>query len=162
MHSFISKEIKETFLNNNFFINCGMEKDLEYSFDFVFEPNREKAIASLNHEKWENFIFERFQDVVGLKTVDFKIWNVSAKEVRKEIVPKIVENIKNNNHDKEMLKAISDQFKFDIVVCIVGDRFKESAKPEIELFEQICEIYLSGHIPCGWKGTKKRGKIIVH
>ncbi len=110
-------------------------------------------------DKWSNLIFEKFQDCGSIRGGIYAKWDFVAKEARKDGAPKIIETIKKNNLDKDMMKLIEEDLKFHLISCLIIQNYKSDNS---KIFEQILEVYLSGHIPCGYRGSRKAWKIIVH
>lgn len=50
---------------------------------------------------------------------------------------------------------------FNVQTLFMVNDYSEYYMADV-FFEQMLEIYLSGHLPCGWSGGQKNGKFKVY
>lgn len=115
--------------------------------------------------EWENTFLDADGEISGyLHTHHNKeyneSWNKAVNIIKEEYLPPILDKIKKligeKNYSLELMPYISYNV-LDILMADFYSNFYESV-----FFKNLSEIYLSGHIPCGWKGKYPEGKIMVY
>ena len=58
-------------------------------------------------------------------------------------------------------RDVLNDVSFNILSITVIDAYKDIVSMPI-LFCRILEVYETGWLPCGWRGSKETGKLIVY
>lgn len=162
----ISEEWLKKFMETEYLVNCGTDTNLKYDFDYVVVKTEEKALKQLTSTKWENTLWNKYQDVGAYMSVHHRqdkeldaAWNKLAKqwwEARDEFRVHVEKYVKNDERFKLLCDEIVNVTGFFLQTYALRDYCKS------EFLMQVIEVYLSGHLPCGWKGTYANGKLMVY
>lgn len=87
-------------------------------------------------------------------------WNENVILVKEKYLPPILESINRAIKDKDYSAEMIFSIRQNILMIIISDYYSDYY--ESIFFKNLLEVYLSGHIPCGWKGKYPEGKIIVY
>ena len=148
----IKPEFFEQLVSCDWFCNCG-DKTFD-QFEVIIEENQKKAIACLNSLVYENASLEKHNNLTNFS------WREVPEGVSKEIaqlgyIGKVNKRIKSGLKNKgipgeEVLVTI----RADISDLFLANYFSEYYTDTF--YEQMLQIYLSGHLPCGYEHGKFR------
>lgn len=160
-------ELKKDFLDKidscAWLENCG-DGSFE-RFEVVVVKDKEKAIKNITSTKWGNICLEARGDFTEYLFFNHresyeKDWNNEVDYIKQEYWNKMSDTISARLAAKgipgEVLALVASN-----VVCLFMANFYSECYTS-EFYVQMLEIYLSGHLPCGWSGSKKRGKFMVY
>lgn len=160
-------DIKKDFLDkiNNcaWFENCG---DGSYDrFEVVVVKDREKAIKSVTSMKWGNICLEAQNDLTSYLFFNQresyeKDWNNEVVHIKQEYWSKMSDPILAALEARGLPEEVLKDVQFNVVALFMANFYSECYSSAF--YEQMLEIYLSGHLPCGWSGGKKSGKFMVY
>lgn len=149
-------------MNCRWFENCG---NLSFDkFDVILLKNKEEVIESINSIKWENVCLEKSGDFTFFLSQNYKkqyneMWNTEVKAIKKIYISKLSKGLKTGLIKSNLPLDILDDVKFNVVTLFMANYFSDYYTNEF--FEQMLQIYLSGHLPCGWSGNVEDGKFIA-
>lgn len=161
-------EIKETMVNElvkcEWLQYCGEQQRTQYDFDVLFYQNATKAMDTITTIKWENICLNESGNITSYLAIHNKEeynknWNQLVRRVKIEVFPQIVEKIQEGIRLKCLPDSIINDIKFNLVNILVSDAFSNHYRSEF--YHQMYQIYISGHLPCGWDGEYPSGRIIV-
>ena len=89
-----------------------------------------------------------------------KEWNNLVCFIKDEYLEKLSDKVKKMWIDEDTSDDIWIDISGNVIDLFMLDYYAEWCKSEF--FEQLLEIYLSGHLPCGWKGKYPQGKFLVY
>jgi len=72
---------------------------------------------------------------------------------------KICKKIQEGISIKSLPESIIDDIKFNLITILMSDLFSDYYNSEF--YRQLYQIYISGHLPCGWEGKYPSGRMIV-
>lgn len=160
-------ELKKEFLDKinscAWFGNCG---DGSFDrFEVVVIKDREKAVKSANSIKWQNFCLDVQNDLTEYLFFNHresyeKDWNREVIYVKQEYWSKMSDTILAALASKGLPDKVLSHVQTDVLALFMADFYSECYTSGF--YEQMLEIYLSGHLPCGWSGSKKSGKFMVY
>ena len=121
-----------------------------------------KHIKSL---KWKNTCLEAWGDFTAFMCIHHKEiydneWDNLVSFVKSEYIETLSDKIKKMWIDEESSGDIWINISSNMVDFFMLDYCAEYYKSEYH--RQLLEIYLSGHIACGWKGKYPKGKFLVY
>lgn len=148
----------------DWFSNCGsMPENTE---DIVIAKTHESIIKTINSTRWLNIKLDAQGDITTFLCNNYRneynlCWNPIIKEanalIEKSLLREIVDGltlIGLNNDD--VLNVVLSHVRL-IIAANAWEKYIESP-----FFRRLLIVYQSGHLPCGWKGTPKEGKLIVY
>lgn len=157
--------IKELY-DINWFVNCG--KGIIYS-GTVQAKNTAQVLKAIYSDKWSNIVLDYSNDVtaqlckrqVSGKGNEYSSWNELVSyfktnhiNILKEKWKAALEKYKLNN------ETIISDVSMNILTIAVVNTYKDIAEVP-KFFAELLQIYKDGYLPCGWKGKKNDGSIIV-
>lgn len=151
----------------SWFCKCGTPLPFDWAVSAASTKEVLKSISSL---KWENKVLEIQGDVTeqlsNRSTTgggrEYQEWNNLVDDFKKRYIPQLKEQwgialTPSGLNTSSVLNDIS----FNILSIAVIDAYKMIV-PTPPFFLQLIEVYEAGHLPCGWKGKKDTGKLIVY
>jgi len=160
----IDNALYEKLLNCNWFGNCGTRESIDFGFEVSLVTNEKEMKKNIISLKWENVCLEENGNLTSFlyqnhKNEYNKYWNSEIELIKKEYLPSILDKIIEKNK-KRLLIEILDDVKMNIIFILMADFYSEFYKADF--FITLLEIYLSGHLPCGWNGSYPEGKIMIY
>ena len=163
-----TKEFSIDFINKinncNFFARCGEADQFEFEVEYVNSLGKvKKHLKSL---KWENTCLEAYNDFSAFmfihsnKPIDAKEWNTLVELIKSEYLEKLSDKVKKLWIDEDTSEDVWIDFSSSMIDLFLLDYYAGYYKSEFH--DQLLEIYLSGHLPCGWKGKYLQGNFIVY
>lgn len=142
---------------------CG-EKD-DFGFEVEYLDSKKKVKKSINGLKWENTCLDGREDFTEYMCINYKEltgikWNRIAEEIFNDYVCPIIKQVSEMLADDENKDDIIKDMKFNIMSLYLLNYYSEYYKSEF--LNRMEKIYLSGHLPCGWKGKYPKGTFIVY
>ncbi len=150
----IKPEFFERLVSCGWFCNCG-DKTFD-QFEVIIEENQEHGIACLNSLVYGNARLEKRNNLsFDMREVPGG-WNEVVKEVeRSGYIGKVNKRIKSGLKKK----GIPGEEVIAVIRSSVSDLFRANYFSEYytdTFYEQMFQIYLSGHLPCGYEHGKFR------
>ena len=160
------ENLTDEWKNLQWFENCGTEVNLGYDFDYKVVKFKE-AMKRIESIKWENENIEGLNDFDELlcKNQNYhNDWNKNVDLYKKIIKPHIWDKIKEAGIKFDFTDSTYIDVNYNIMIIIIMRYYSNQTNNEVksEYYEKLAQIYLSGHIPCGIKGTNKKGTIMVY
>lgn len=161
----LNTSVVEAVVSNNWLKYCGTESNFPQGIEYTYLSNKKKMVKSVNGIEWENICLEESNNLTGyLAKNEPEIyngnWNTLVKKIKAEVLPKITDDIEKQIIRLGLPKDILNAVKFDIVSIIMVLSYEEYYKSVF--YNEMLEIYLSGHIPCGWNGKYPEGNIFIY
>lgn len=150
----IKPEFFEQLMNCNWFCNCG-DKAFD-RFEVFIEDNQEHAIACLNSLVYENASLGKQNDMSFAVREVPKNWNDAVKEIKQSgYIGRVSKRIKSGLKIKGIPgEEVLETVRWDILHLFLANYFSEYYTDVF--YEQMFQIYLSGHLPCGYEWKKFR------
>lgn len=161
----ISRELVKNLQNCIWLENCATDKYSSYMFDVCLINNLDEAIKNIESVTWENLCLDQKGEFTGFLAKNYKndynrYWNKEVKLIKKDYLPLFSTQISIGLKKKKLPDVIIDDINFNILLVLMLNFYAEYYKNTF--FNQILEVYLSGHLPCGWSGKYPDGKLIVY
>lgn len=161
----INEILYKSLINCNWFQSSGSMDNISYNFDRQIVTSRKQLIKNIQSLSWENICQDAQGDLMEYLgtyyTEEFdNYWNKNVIYIKKNYLPTILDNINGAIKDKDFSPEIIYSISHNILMIIISDYY--SGYYESVFFKNLLEIYLSGHIPCGWKGKYPEGRIMVY
>lgn len=158
----LKKEFIDKMLKCSWLHMCGEKDALPFDVEYLDSKKVEKSI---NSTKWENMCLDRMGDFTAYLTKNHKdeykkYWNEEVKYIKANYIPSISENINKVLLEKELPLDILDDMKMNIVSLFMLEFYSDYYS--CDFYEKMQEIYLAGHLPCGWVGEYPNGKFLVY
>lgn len=160
----IRNTMVEELVNCKWLQYCGEQQNAKYDFDILLQMDRTKAIKTLISTDWKNICLEERGNITAYLSIHNKEeynknWNQFTRKIKLEILPQIIEKIQESISKKNLPESIIDDIKFNLTTILISDVFSDYYRSEF--FQQLYQIYISGHLPCGWDGEYPNGNIVV-
>lgn len=158
-------ELKKNFIdditNCEWLTKCG-KKDI-FSFDIIL-LDEENALNSICNPKWERVWMDARDDFTDYlddtcKELYERVWNKYVKKYREEFANPLSESLKKRYPDNEIYETFIGFVRSNIIFMFMYNLFSDYYK--CRFFDEMLEIYLNGHVPCGWEGKYPNGKFKV-
>lgn len=157
----IREEFIEKMMECEWLQRCGMIDEFSFEVEYVKKKKAEKLIKSI---KWENLCLDRKGDFTVYLTLNHreerKLWNKMVEKIKENYMPQIREKINQYLLINELTPRILNDISFNIIILFMLEYYSEFYSSEF--YENMMEIYLSGHLPCGWEGEYPEGKFLVY
>jgi len=149
----VAHDVIEQWLNGPWFEHCGEKDEIacENRYQFVPKSAAKKKILGL---KWQNTTLEKEGDVHA----DLFFIDEDVQRMWNHIVDYVKDNLWTQIYDKVAARldeigfaheAYMSTMQFDIVLCTVVLSYRSYRKSSF--WEDMLRIYMSGHVPCGWR-----------
>lgn len=127
--------------------------------------NWKDAVDRWSRKEWEDFMADRHNELASTYDRDYCD---SAPAFVAEVKPQLLTIVENaifratvNESDRKVLVSQTQRNLLDACHEIV-----RSDKGSTKWFRECAEIYLAGHLPCGWDGEwqedgPRRGQVII-
>lgn len=150
----IKPEFFEQLVSCDWFCNCG-DKTFD-RFEVYIEDNQEMAVARLNSLVRENACLERRNNLTNAMWEVPGGWNHVVKEIQQSgYIGKVSKRIKSGLKRKGIVgEEELVTIRSDVLFLFLANYF--SACYTDPFYEQMLQIYLSGHLPCGYEWKKFR------
>ena len=89
-----------------------------------------------------------------------KNWNDEVREIKEKYIPMISEKVSIALTNNGMLSNILNDINMNILSIFMLEYYSESYS--CDFYNKMLEIYLAGHLPCGWAGEYPNGKFVVY
>lgn len=126
--------------------------------------DKEQAIKYISSIKWENLCLDvrgYFTEFLAVNVPDkYNMWNIYVSKLKSDYLPPIEESIRLILEKKNYPESFFDDIMFNIVTIFMLDIYSEYYHDNF--FENMLQIYLSGHLVCCWYGKYPKGKFIVY
>ncbi|WP_212002545.1 hypothetical protein [Chitinophaga sp. HK235] len=133
--------------------------------DFKIESNlvdKKKCISSINSLKWENFVLYAINRlswyIQSSHKEESNNWNNIVRGFKAEF-----DNDKAYILEKASVKDVPEEIMVDtkgvVTMFLVENYFKEMFGNAVPIqFDYLMDVYVKGHIPCGWDGPMPENK----
>ena len=146
------KQLIKELLNLDWFEKCGIKERIEgVNIEFVKDKKTlDKKICGLN---WENKVLDKSGDMSEyLGNLDEKYLEESNEKVeyyRENYIPRIERVLQNKAKQAGFAENIITDIRFNLLIILEANYFSDLYRDAF--WNQMLEIYKSGHIPCGYK-----------
>ena len=162
MYSF--EVAKRTLCEINYFHNIGKSDTGGINFQCEYIDSLEKALKHLESRKWDLIQTERLGDISANLSKYHKeasrTWNDAVATVRAEIYPFVLEKVESLQIESSHISIIKKNVRYDIIAIATSIIYQDLYRSEFH--KRILDIYMAGHLPCGWCGKSDRGYLIVY
>lgn len=141
---------------------CGKKDSFTFDIKLMDEEN---ALNSIISPSWERVWMEARDDFSAYlgdncKEVYEREWNIHTKKYRTEFVNPLCESLKRNYPDDEKYNTVINFVRSNIIFLFMYNLFSDYYSNRF--FDEMLEIYLAGHVPCGWEGSYPNGNFKVY
>lgn len=161
-------ELKQDFIeritNCNWFENCG-DQNFD-KFEVIFLKDKMEISESIQSYKWENICLDKKGDFSSAILLNYEeqysLIGEECEKVQKEVLAfskRFTAGLKKKGI--RFGGIVLSDVKFNVGTLFLVNHYSEYYIPDV-FFEQMLEIYLSGHLPCGWSGGQKNGIFKVY
>lgn len=161
-------EISETLYNKliecNWLENCGTKRKCQYSFEAYQVMDTHKMLKNIQSIKWENACLDKRGYLTEYLCLNVqgeydRYWNTTVRTIKANYLPKILDKIQVAIGDNNLPEEVMQDIRFNVLNIFMAEFY--SAYYVSEFSKQLLEIYLSGHLPCGWHGKYPDGMIMM-
>ena len=158
----LEKEFVETILNCQWLQKCGQIDSFGFDVEYLSKRDVEKNI---NSTKWENICLDRMGDFTTYlhknhKAEYNKYWNDEVRMIKEQYISKISEKVNFALTNNDLPVGVLDDIKMNVLSIFMLEYYSEYYSSDF--YNKMLEIYLAGHLPCGWIGEYPNGKFIVY
>lgn len=149
----------------DWFVNCGTKEDSIRGNEFERLTKISQVENSINSTKWENTCLEARNELTVYLTLNepdvYNVyWNVLVNQIKKEVIPKVIDDIE----EKAMKKCLPEEsvayVRMDIINIIMVLSY--SKYYQSSFYQKLLYVYEHGYLPCGWRGRYPKGKLLVY
>lgn len=146
----------------NWFDMCGIKEEFHFPVEYI---NRTKEIEkNINSIKWENKCLDEIGNLTSFLFQNHKehynrYWNEEIREIKKTYIPVVIEKITPKLSINGFPLCVLDDIKMNLLSIIMVEIYSDYYSSEF--YDEMLIIYISGHLPCGWRGNID-GKFIVY
>lgn len=161
-------ELKSDFIekvtNCNWFENCG-DQNFD-KFEVILLKEKNEVAEAIQSHKWENICLAKEGDfassILRNHIEQYHMMGEEREKIRKEVL-KLSKRFTAGLKKKEIRfdGIVLEDVIFNVQTLFMVNDYSEYYMADV-FFEQMLEIYLSGHLPCGWSGGQKNGKFKVY
>ena len=160
----INNDLYEQLINCPWFENCGIPQQNLTNFPIVWVDKTihvEKNIASI---KWENICLAERNNLSAFlalnhKTEFNKDWNRIVDLIKSEYLSDILSQVKSALPKQNLSDEVLTDIRFNLLSIFLVNHFSQYYKSQF--FNNLLQVYLSGHLPCGWKGHYPDGAMRI-
>lgn len=151
----------------SWFCKCGTPSPFDWA---VSAASAKEVLKAISSRKWENMVLEIQGDVTEQLSTraikgggrEYQEWNHLVDDFKKRYISQFKESWEialtpNGLNTTEVLNDIA----FNVLSIAVIDAYKELV-PTPLFFLHLLEAYEAGYLPCGWKGAKDLGKLMIY
>lgn len=131
-------QLREKLRSCHWLEQCGNRDADSYDFDYVWAEDLAEAEEKINSAKWDG----------------------QLEFVKKTCVPEIMAVVKDVIVAKNLPQSFILDIECNLITIFMFAYY--GGLYQCGLIDHILEIYLSGHLPCGYKGRFQKGKVIVY
>ncbi len=154
----------EKLLQCDWLSRCGDREEIYQNFRFIWAQSLSEAEEKINSVRWENIVGEEKNEIWAFLMEHhpdaFEKWNEELARIKEKYVPDIMAAVKDAVTEKNLPESFILDIECNVTMVFIFDFYSELY--QCDLMNNILEIYLSGHLPCGYKGRFQKGKVIVY
>lgn len=158
------EKLYEKFMNCNWFEKCGSREEVYENLDYIWAKNIKDVDKNINSIKWENTCIEEMNEITAYLDMNCPqlsiLWNEQVKSIKTMYIPEIEEKLKQAVVKYSLPEIVFIDARANVLLIFICDFYSEQYHSEF--YERMLEIYLSGHLPCGYKGRFQKGSIIIY
>ncbi|MBE5914911.1 MAG: hypothetical protein E7274_12770 [Pseudobutyrivibrio ruminis] len=129
----------------------GVKDHFQFEVEYVSKTEMKKKIKS---QAWENAVLEKRGDFTVFLHKNFneeyQKWNNYTEELKSGLLKEIMEHVNDALEAGGFEDFVRVDIQFNILTLLMLYKYENVFSSTF--FDQMIEIYLSGHIPCGWNG----------
>ncbi len=136
------------------------------SLKLFFLKDKMEISESIQSYKWENICLDKKGDFSSAILLNYEeqysLIGEECEKVQKEVLAfskRFTAGLKKKGI--RFGGIVLSDVKFNVGTLFLVNHYSEYYIPDV-FFEQMLEIYLSGHLPCGWSGGQKNGIFKVY
>lgn len=162
----VSNEIIQELNEIKWFEKCGLDTGRQ---GVLRNKNIQDVIKTISSIKWENIVLDFEGDITselckrqinGLGN-EYSEWNNLVKDFKINYLPSLEKNWNSILENKGLnIKCVLDDIKSNVLLIAVLYTYRDIIEVP-KFFQEMLDIYKDGHLPCGWKGKKEKGCIII-
>ena len=138
--------------------------------DVMAVKNAREALKGISSARWENTFLDYRGDfttalcLLAIRSQEKpdRQWNPQADAFKEKCLPAL-EPLWQKALEPLGLweKPVIDDLRFCVLGIVVIDAYKEILETP-EFFRRLLAVCQEGHLPCGWKGKKDKGCLLVY
>ena len=159
------EQVVKRLLECDWLVNCGRTDAEIPGVRCEWLTDRERIVKNFNGVKWENTRIDARNEVTSYLSLNQPnqfngVWNKRVDMVKEQFLPKIKEIYSAKVIELELPERVSNAIDWDVLNIIVISSYREYIMSN--LYNNLLDIYTSGHLPCGWHGRYPKGVIMVY
>lgn len=150
-------------LSCEWFSHCG-DKNAITDVSCIYIDDATLVSKMLLSSRLENAIYDAQGDISSYLCVhhrsEYREWNALVQQIKDEFFPILTPNIRKGITNLGLPKDIISCIEYSVLITMLSscyDQYYHSL-----FFDCMKKIYLSGHIPCGWKGKYPKGCFVIY
>lgn len=160
----ISQKLHSLLLNCDWLKYCGTMDKCTYNFDVYVLETQKQALKVIRSIAWENTCLDAQGDLSGYLHLHHnreynEYWNEEVTIIKENFLPPILEKVKRTIEEKNYSLDIIEDIEYNVLIIMMSNFYSEFY--ESVFFKNMLEVYLSGHLPCGWMGKYPNGKFMI-
>ncbi len=158
----LEKEFINRMLSCDWLMKCGMKDTFE--FDVYYLDSVNEVAEHINSLKWENVCLDQMGDFTAYLSINYpdeynNYWNEQVYTVKEKYVSVIEKKIEKNMLRLNLPNSILEDMKMNILSLFMLNYYSEYY--ESDFYQTMHEIYMKGHLPCGWVEGCSHGRFLV-
>lgn len=160
----LSNYLYEKLLNCSWLEKCGAPQENLGSLPAIWIRKTDDAIKNISSVRWENACLAEQGNLSEFLAVNYKTeynqsWNKIVDTVKTNYMPNIMRLVEDACQKRGLPNEVLNDISFNILSIFLASYFSQYYNSEF--FNRLLEIYLSGHLPCGWRGKYPNGSILI-
>ena len=153
----------------NWFEKCGSTDEVYEKLDYIWAKSIKDVDKNIHSVKWEEVCNEERNELHTplymrcRESGDWTLlnaWNEQIEITGKQYWPDIVEKVKQAVAQYALPEKVLTNVRYNVRMLFLCEFYSEHCHSEF--YDRLLEIYLSGHLPCGYKGRYRKGSIIIY
>lgn len=162
MHNY--EELYKKLIDNRWFENCGDKEVVYENLDYIWAKDMKDVEKNVNSIKWENMYIEEMNEITMFLDMNYlelsMLWNEQIEMIERKYMVELRKRIREAANKHSLPERVVSQVGYALKIIFICEFYSEQYHSEF--YENLLEIYLSGHLPCGYKGRYRKGSIIIY
>ena len=144
---------------------CGQPFSLQLTFPTTFVSSWSEAAQHYSDQAWEDATLEAqnrlTERLSAHHRVAYQNWNNVVQSAKERIVFPLTSRVWFPLAERLGLgKPLVDCISWDVLGAVMEHEYRDLADCP-PFFQELLQVYRTGHFPCGWVGDWPSGKLVV-
>ena len=161
---YTTDQLYDKLINCPWLKKCGVPEENLFSFPIIWIQDSSEITQVITSVEWENICLGEQCNISEFLAVNHKneyhhSWNPIVTTLKSKYLPNIIFRIESICHTNNLPSSILNDISFNLLSIFLANHYSQYYWSNF--FNMLLNIYLSGHLPCGWKGKYPNGAIVI-